>query len=64
MDKTISTPWVVTAIVVALIVIGAFIWRGMHPAIPPAVDPTGGAASITRGHAGFAPPGAVPPGPR
>jgi len=64
MDKQISTPWAVTAVVIVLLVVGIVVWRVMTPAAPPAVDPTGGAASRTLGHVGFAPATPPPPGPR
>jgi undecaprenyl pyrophosphate phosphatase UppP len=63
MDKQISTPWAVAAIVVVVIVI-ALVWRGMRPAQTPMVDTTGGVASRTLGHVGMAQQGAIPPGPR
>jgi hypothetical protein len=64
MDKQISTPWAVAAIVIVLLFVGAVVWRTMAPAPPSAADPTGGAASRTLGHVGYPPPTPLPPGGR
>lgn len=58
MDKQISTPWAVTVVAIVLLVVGMVVWRVMTPSASQAMDPTGGAASRTLGHAGFAPPSA------
>jgi hypothetical protein len=64
MGKNISTPWAVTAIVIVLLVLGVAVWRYMTPPAPLALDPTGGAASRTLGHVGYAPRAPLPPGQR
>jgi hypothetical protein len=62
MNKSISTPWVVVAVVIALLVVGVVIRKVTTPSAPATADPTGGAASRTLGHAGFAPPASTLPG--
>jgi hypothetical protein len=34
MDKNISTPWAVAAIVAVLVILGVVVWRGMAPKAP------------------------------
>jgi len=58
MDKQISTPWAVTAVVILLLVLGVAVWRYMTPPPPLALDPNG----HTLGHAGYAPATPLPRG--
>jgi hypothetical protein len=62
MDKSISTPWAVTAVVIVLLIVGAIVWRAMAPKTPAAA--TAPVPYAPGGHVGYPPPTPLPPGAR
>jgi hypothetical protein len=62
MDKNVSTPWVVAAVVVVLLIAGAAVWKAMTPRAP--IGATATMPYAPGGHPGYPPPTPLAPGGR
>jgi hypothetical protein len=54
MEKSISPPWVIAAVVIVLLILGAVVWRGMAPKAPTAASAP--VPYAPGGHVGYPPP--------
>jgi hypothetical protein len=60
MDKNISTPLAIVAVIVVLLIVGAAVWKAMTPKAPVAATAT--MPYAPGGHPGYPPPTPLSPG--